>query len=396
LKVLLLANYLHDEQESMQRFAALMSQGIVEAGHEVRIFRPSAFLGRLRPSGRGIGKWLGYGDKFGLFPYLLRSALGWADVVHICDHANSVYLKYMKSIPHVITCHDLLAIRSALGEIPQNRTGWTGQQLQRLILRGLSEAQHIVCVSEATRRDLLRLVKIPEGRVSLAYNALNYPYSRMDTHEAECRVRGLLIDPSRSFILHVGGNQWYKNRLGVLKVFSLLREVASARESQLVMVGKPWTAEMRRFVVEHGMDDATFELTGVSNEDLRALYSTATMMLFPSLQEGFGWPIVEAQACGCPVVTSGRSPMDEVGGNAAIYVDPDDPESAAALVERSLKLAPSMREASMLNATRFCGPSMIENYLSLYDKVRNETFMGHQLNSSTDGESPAVIRQQQA
>ena len=79
----------------------------------------------------------------------------------------------------------------------------------------------------------------------------------------------------------MGGNQWYKNRLGVLKVFSLLREVASARESQLVMVGKPWTAEMRRFVVEHGMDDATFELTGVSNEDLRALYSTATMMLFP-------------------------------------------------------------------------------------------------------------------
>ena len=89
--------------------------------------------------------------------------------------------------------------------------------------------------------------------------------------------------------------------------------------------------------------------------------------------------------------------MDEVGGNAAIYVDPDDLESAAAIVERSLKLAPSMREASMLNARRFSrGPSMIENYLSLYDKVRNETFMGHQLSSSTDGESPAVIRQQQA
>jgi glycosyltransferase involved in cell wall biosynthesis len=381
----------------MQRFAALMSRGIVEAGHEVRICRPSAFLGRLRPSGQGIGKWLGYGDKFGLFPYVLRSSLGWADVVHICDHANSVYLRYMKGVPHVVTCHDLLAIRSALGEIPQNRTGSMGRQLQRLILRSLSEAQHIMCVSEATRRDLLRLVNISECRVSLAYNALNYPYSRMDTRAAECRVRGLLIDPSRSFFLHVGGNQWYKNRLGVLKLFSLLRQVAAARESQLVMVGKPWTAEMRRFVVKHGMNDAAFELTGVSNEDLCALYSTATMMLFPSLQEGFGWPIVEAQSCGCPVVTSRRSPMNEVGGNAAIYVDPDDLESAAAIVERSLKLAPSMREASMLNARRFSrGPSMIENYLSLYDKVRNETFMGHQLSSSTDGESPAVIRQQQA
>ena len=104
----------------------------------------------------------------------------------------------------------------------------------------------------------------------------------------------------------------------------------------LVMVGKPWTAEMRRFILEHGMSDVTMELTGVDNEDLRALYSTATMMLFPSLQEGFGWPIVEAQACGCPVATSGRSPMDEVGGDAAIYIDPENPESAAAVLKARL------------------------------------------------------------
>jgi glycosyltransferase involved in cell wall biosynthesis len=391
LKVLLIGNYLHDQQESMQRFAAFLATGLTKAGHEVRLCRPPAFLGRLRPSGDGVGKWLGYVDKFGVFPSLLREAIKWADVVHICDHANSFYLEHLRSVPHVVTCHDLLAVRSACGEIPQNRTGWTGRQLQQLILRSLSEAQHIACVSEATRRDLLRLVNISESRVSLAYNALNYPYSRMDTREAEGRVRSLLIDPSRSFFLHVGGNQWYKNRLGVLQVFSLLRGVAAARDAQLVMVGRPWTAEMRRFVIKHGMDDVTFELTGVSNEDLRALYSTATMMLFPSLQEGFGWPIVEAQACGCPVVTSGRSPMDEVGGEAAIYVDPDDPESAAVVVERSLELAPRMRDAGMLNAARFSESSMIESYVSLYDKVRDEAFTGHQLSPSTGGGSPVGI-----
>lgn len=378
----------------MQRFAGLLAGGLTNSGHEVRVYRPPAFFGQLRPSGSGVGKWLGYIDKFGVFPSLLRKAIKWADVVHICDHANSVYLEYLRSVPHVVTCHDLLAIRSALGEIPQYRTGWTGRQLQQLILKSLSEAQHIVCVSEATRRDLLRLVNISEGRVSRVYNALNYSYARMDSREAECRVRRLLVDPSRSFVLHVGGNQWYKNRLGVLQVFSLVRKMAVGRKLQLVMVGKPWTAEMRRSVVKHGIADVTFELAGVTNEDLRALYSTATMMLFPSLQEGFGWPIVEAQACGCPVVTSRRSPMDEVGGNAAIYVDPDDPESAAVAVERSLDLAPSLREASMLNATRFSGPSMIEGYLSLYDKVRNETLMGHQLSQSTGGGQSAGIRQQ--
>lgn len=388
MKALLISNYLPDEQESMQRFAAMMSRGIVEAGHEVRVCRPPSFLGRLCPPGSGTGKWLGYIDKFGAFPSILNEAIKWADVVHICDHSNAVYVDYLGSIPHVVTCHDLLAIRSALGEIPQNRTGWTGRQLQRLIRGGLSKAQHIVCVSDATRRDLLRLVDISECRVSRSYNALNYPYSRMEAREAECLLRRFPIDMNRPFLLHVGGNQWYKNRLGVLQMFFHVRQLAVGRKLQLVMAGKPWTTEMRLFVVEHGISDVTFELTGVANEDLRALYSTAAVMLFPSHQEGFGWPIVEAQACGCPVVTSKRSPMDEVGGTAAIYVDPDDPKSAAAVVERALDLAPGMREASMLNATRFSESSMIEDYLSLYDRVRNETLYGSSQNPAMAANSP--------
>jgi glycosyltransferase involved in cell wall biosynthesis len=380
LKVLLIANYLNDEQESMQRFATLMTRGLTGAGHEVRVCRPPAILGQLRPSARGVGKWLGYVDKFGAFPLVLRAEVKWADVVHICDQANSVYVKHIRPVPHVVTCHDLLAIRSALGEIPQHKTSWTGRRLQGLILTGLTEAQHIACVSDATRRDLLRIARIPEHRVSRAYNSLNYPYSRMEMSEAASRLRKLFIDPRQSFFLHVGGNQWYKNRLGVLRVFSVLRNLTTNSNLKLVMVGKPWTAEMRQFVIEHGMSELTFELTEITDEDLRALYSTATMMLFPSLQEGFGWPILEAQACGCPVVTSGRSPMDEVGGNAAIYVNPDNPESAALTVKRSLDCLQGTREASLLNAARFSGSAMIETYVSLYDKVRMDHSASRQLN----------------
>jgi glycosyltransferase involved in cell wall biosynthesis len=93
------------------------------------------------------------------------------------------------------------------------------------------------------------------------------------------------------------------------------------------------------------------------------------MMIFPSFQEGFGWPIIEAQACGCPVATSNRPPMNEVGGNAAIYIDPDNPESAAAAVQRALSRIDGIRELSLANAARFKCSTMIDSYLSLYDKV---------------------------
>jgi glycosyltransferase involved in cell wall biosynthesis len=298
MKVLLLANYVNDGQESMQRFAAFMTQGLAKAGHEVRVLRPASVVGQLRPAGRGVGKWLGYVDKFGLFPPALRSAVKGVDVVHICDHSNAFYTRYLDSIPHVVTCHDLLAVRSAVGEIPRHRTSWTGRVLQRMIFRGLTRAQHIACVSDATRGDLLRFPGISKKRVSRVYNSLNYPYSPMEREEATQRLRKLSVNHSQPFLMHVGGNQWYKNRLGVLRIFSLLRKFTSGQDLNLVMVGRPWTTEMRRFVSENGIGDVTLELTRVANEDLRALYSSATMMLFPSLHEGFGWPIVEAQACG--------------------------------------------------------------------------------------------------
>jgi len=371
MKVLLLANYDGDGQESMQRFAACMARGLGQAGHEARIVRPPSLLGRLYRSGEGLGKWLGYCDKFIAFPLFLKSAIKWADVVHICDHANSFYTKYLRSVPNVVTCHDLLAVRSALGEIAQNPTRWTGRQLQRMILNGLTRAQHVACVSDATRRDLSRLSGLTEQRISRVDNSLHFPFSQMPEPEALARLRLLSPNLSRPFLLHVGGNQWYKNRLGALRIFFRLRKLVSDPAFKLVMVGKPWTAEMRRFVYENNMSEVTLELTAGTDEDLQALYSTASMILFPSLQEGFGWPIIEAQSCGCPVATSKRSPMVEVAGDAGIFIDPEDPESAAFIVQQALANGAGRREASLANAARFRS-GMVASYLALYNRLCTE------------------------
>ncbi len=384
MRVLLLGNYVNDGQESMQRFAAFMQQGLRQAGHEVQLLRPPSIAGQLWRSGQGLGKWLGYIDKFGSFPVVLRSEVKHADVVHICDHSNSFYTKYLKSVPHLVTCHDMLAIRSALREIPQHKTNWPGRQLQRLILNGLTSAQHVVCVSESTRKDLLRIADIPERRVSCTYNSLTYAYSRMNEREALSRIRKFGIDTTRPFLLHVGGNQWYKNRLGVLRIFSVLRQLVHDRSFNLVTVGEPWSEEMRRFVRKYGLSGTVKELTGIDNEDLRALYSTAAVMLFPSLQEGFGWPIVEAQACGCPVATSDRPPMNEIAGKAAIYIDPENAESAAAALRGALEGEVPLREPSLANAKRFRS-GMIDSYVSLYEKVCSHSSAARRLSRSQLG-----------
>ena len=283
-----------------------------------------------------MGKWLGYIDKFLLFPLQLRQATAWADIVHICDHSNAFYTQYLQNVPHLVTCHDLLAIRSALGEIKENPTKWSGRQLQRMILAGLERSQHIACVSEQTKKDLLRLAKIDPDIASVIYMGLNYPYTPMDKAEADQRLSALGISSSSSFLLHIGGNQWYKNRLGVLAIFNYLRQQPNLSNLNLVMAGQPFTNQIRQFIQDNNLETQVRELVALENEDLRALYSTATALLFPSLQEGFGWPIIEAQACSCPVFTSNQAPMTEVGGDAAIYINPHYPEAAAREIAKNL------------------------------------------------------------
>lgn len=368
MRILLIANYVPDAQQSMQRYAAVLRDGLTMAGHNVRVIRPDAIAGRLAPH-RSAVKWFGYIDKLALFPEALRRALGWADVVHICDHSNAFYVKYLQAKPHVVTCHDLLAIRSALGEIPDRTTRWSGRQLQRMILDGLRNARNIVCVSEATRADLRRIAGDSDAQISRIYNGLNYPYEPMTVRDAAAHLSRAGLDSNRPFILHVGGNQWYKNRLGAMRIFAHLRSLSAARDLVLVMAGKPWTDEMRQFAKSHDFGRSAVELADATEEDLRALYSRAELLLFPSLEEGFGWPVAEAQACGCPVVTSNRAPMTEVGGSAAIYIDPLDHESAASVTAAALGSRKFTREANLRNAARFRASAMIDAYLALYEAV---------------------------
>lgn len=367
MNILLVGNYQPDRQESMQRVAHLLERELQQAGHQVRLIRPEPWLGRLKPGPTGLGKWLGYGDKFLIFPQRLKAALAWADVVHLCDHSNAFYTQYLQAVPHVVSCNDLLAVRSALGEIPQNPTRWSGRKLQQLILSGLNRSQRVLCISEQTRQDVLRLTTLAPEAVAVVYLGLNYPYAPLAPNLARQEVTGLGVPPDGQYLLHVGGEHWYKNRFGVLQIFQAVRSRLNNRpDLYLVMAGAPLPEASKSWLATQGLSTAVIEATGVSNEALRALYSAAQALIFPSLQEGFGWPILEAHACGCPVFTSDRAPMTEVGGHAAFYIHPEDIQGSAETIVQQLPTLAASVPQNLRNAQRFSTHTMIEGYLHHY------------------------------
>src|SRR5205085_8923620 len=128
------------------------------------------------------------------------------------------------------------------------------------------------------------------------------------------------------FVLHVGSNLRRKNREGVLRIFALCQ---NKWNGLLVFAGDPLSASLRSLGRELGISDRIIEIPNADSGTLEALYNRATALLFPSTFEGFGWPIAEAHACGCPVLCVDREPMIEVAGNAAL-VHPVDDEAAFA------------------------------------------------------------------
>ena len=382
-KIVLIGNFLPDRQESMLRFEHAIAGGFAGRGLPVEIWRPEPIFARWvrEYRYRGFPKYLGYLDKFVLFPRSIRKRLrrsAPATVYHIIDHGNAVYARHFRDVPLVVTCHDLLQVRSALGEFPQNPLTRSGEKYQRWILNGLGRVRCIACVSEKTRTDLLRLTALPAAAAHVILNGLNYQYHPVPAIEAIPILDAALrrqnlkwpgaFNRRPRFLFSIGGAQWYKNRTGLVSIFGELKKHLGSTHAFLY-AGPPFDAEQESLIEKLGLRGSLLRLSQLSNEELRVAYSLADALVFPSWEEGFGWPIAEAQACGCPVFTSNRAPMTEVGGAAAGYFDPADPIGAAQVIVNGLTLPEALRTAGLLHARRWNAQLMLDAYLKLYDRL---------------------------
>lgn len=365
MNILLVANYEPDRQRSMARYADLLRTGLAGRGHHVEIIRPKPIFAWVAGFNDWLQHWLGYVDKFVLFPPVLRLRSRRFDVVHVCDHSNSFYLRWAGRTPALITAHDALAIRSALGQFPQNPTRATGTQLQRWILRNLARASHIICVSEKTKLDFSVLLD-PAPSMTVIPNILSEAFHSASVEDARDARSSCVLAADEEYLLHVGKDSWYKNRSGAVRIFAALRKHPRFARVRLVMAGDRCSLEVRSLAAQVG---GVIECVEPSDSRLRALYSGALALLFPSLEEGFGWPILEAQACGCPVITSNRPPMPEVAGEAAILIDPEDAVAAAAAIAGRIGEADTLREAGFANLRRYATESVLDRYCALYRQL---------------------------
>jgi glycosyltransferase involved in cell wall biosynthesis len=369
--------------QSMPRFASMLCDAFTARGHEVAVWAPRPCVYRWLPAGRW-SKWLGYVDQFVIFPAWVRRELQRGDHTNtlfvFMDQALGPWVPLVAERSHVVHCHDLMALRSALGLIEEKRTSWTGRVYQRYIRAGFQRAKHFICVSENSREELVRFGGVRADTLEVVYNGLNQPFAPIDAQTAHQTLidAGLPIEAD-GLLLHVGGGQWYKNTEGVIRLYGAYA-ARHARPLPLYMVSPAPSESVRAALATVPPQGRVRFCQNVADPCLRALYSVAKALIFPSLDEGFGWPIVEGLASGCPVLTTGRAPMTEVGGSAAHYLPRLAPHAmdawataAAEVLEDVLTSPAEVRSARQAEgfkqAAKFQGELAIDRYLEVYEHV---------------------------
>jgi glycosyltransferase involved in cell wall biosynthesis len=383
--------------QSMPRFTRMLEQAYVTRGHQVQVWSPQAKMYALVPKGR-LSKWAGYIDQYILFPLWVRNQVNIqpANTLYVfCDQALGPWVPLVKNKPHVVHVHDLLALRSALGDIPENPTSWSGRLYQRYIRHGFKQSKHFISISKKTRDDLQSFGQVSPVTSAVVYNGLNYPYAPMPPNEAVAVLNqaGLPIE-ANGMLLHLGGSQWYKNMAGVIRLYIEYAK-SEAKPLPLWCISPQPNSKVQALLKEMPSQGKVLFFQSIDNQALQAAYSMARVFIFPSLAEGFGWPIIEAQASGCPVLTSNAAPMNEIGGPAARYIPllkfTEDAQtwalSSLAHLKSILALLEAQRaylvEQGLTHAAKFNAEDAIEGYLKIYQQVQAYTLTEQILNNQS-------------
>jgi len=234
------------------------------------------------------------------------------------------------TIPTVVTIHDLADLR--VRKYGVLRTAY--RSLVNLIAAHL--ADHVFTVSKNSKRDIVRLLRIPESKVTVVYNGVSKAFLPLDRKECKDYLASKYSITS-DFLLAPGGLSRNKNIPGLLAAMRVLKE--RGRVESLVLLGDKEERESKYVVADiqqSGLDGIVVLPGFVPREDLPVFYNAACVVVYPTLYEGFGFPVLEAMACGTPVVTSNNSSLPEVTGCAALLVDPRSPQEIADSVQRLL------------------------------------------------------------
>jgi glycosyltransferase involved in cell wall biosynthesis len=270
----------------------------------------------------------------------------------------------------IVTIHDLSFVRE-----PDITMPGMSRHLNKWVPASVRQADRVIAVSKATRHDLIELYRTPPEKISVVYHGVGPEFRPVRELAKLSAVQHKYRLDKQPYLLSVGTLQPRKNYKRLVQAFAKVDRPVS-----LVIVGtEGWGyEELYREVAALGLTDRVFFTGFVAEADLPALLSAARLFVYPSLYEGFGLPVLEAMACGTPIVASDRSSLPEVVGEAGLLVDPRDVDALASAIIRLLdspSLAQSLSEAGLAQVTKFDWMTTAVQLLELYQQAMAEPEM---------------------
>ena len=309
--------------------------------------------------------------RFYDYPRWLRSRANDFDIFHIVDHSYAHLVQSLPAQRTIVTCNDVDAILPV----------WPGRHkmfdlsrgLARRIMDGLAQAQRVACISHATEQRLLAFGRLIPDRVTVAYLGVHPSCSPVPDPRADAAVERRL-GPKRLELLHVGSTIPRKRIDLLLQVFRGVLDVRP--DVRLLRVGDPFTAEQAALARQLAVDDAIVHLPFLERPELASVYRRAALVLLPSDREGFGLPVVEALACGTPVLASAIESLIEVGGSVVSHCEVGDlacwvSTTVALLAEREKEPVQweQRRRQGLQMAARFSWRKYAEDMSRIYEAV---------------------------
>jgi glycosyltransferase involved in cell wall biosynthesis len=288
-----------------------------------------------------------------------------ADLLHVPYWAAPL----RSPLPVVVTIHDLIPLL-----LPAYRGGALARAYTGLVAASARGASAVLADSDATRRDILAHLRLPPEKVHTVPLAAAGRYQPQADPAAAAAVRKKYGLPPE-YVLYLGGYDVRKNVHTLLKAFTYVRD---GYDIPLVLAGRPPETVMPRFldiphyIEEMDLADAVQVVGWVDEADKPALYRLASCVVYPSRYEGFGLPVLEALACGAPVVTTDASSLPEVVGEAGFQVDPDDARGLGGAILATLvqeQVASDLRAAGPQRAAQFTWARTAEETLAVYERA---------------------------
>jgi glycosyltransferase involved in cell wall biosynthesis len=367
MKCNIFIDHKEDNWESMYVYANMLIQSLRRTHNKncsVHVVQNARWLSACLPKENRLFR---LGFRYGVNPLFAPFSQG--DINHIVDQSNAHLLRFIRPQKTVITCHDTIV--PFWDEQFDNPSSWkrsAKRYVQHWRMNAIKKAGAIIAVSHAAKQEIIKNLHIQPEKIFVVYEAVEIYFKPQSL--LVCRDIKEKYHLPDTYILHVGTNADYKNIPVLLNTFkSLLKIVPSL---YLIKVGSPWTNEQLARITQLGIHERVIHLGFLPRKSLPAIYTLAACLYYPSIIEGFGFPVLEAMSCGCPVVTSDAPALVEISDSAAIHTKKDISKQIVQQIREAInndKMRYLYSERGLSRSKYFSPTKMANQTFRVYQKL---------------------------